>query len=95
VKVIVKVINFLVAKPLNKCLLKVFLQELSALLSEFAFHANGDWLSASKALSWVWELFEEINRIISSNSHYHSFPRLSEVDFKIMLAFMVYLSVSQ
>jgi hypothetical protein len=83
------VINFTVAKPLNKCLLKVLLQELSAPHSELIPHTDVHWLSAGSALSQVWELFEGIKGFISSNSHYHLLTQLYEDDLKITLAFMV------
>jgi hypothetical protein len=74
--VIVKVIDFFVAKPLNMRLLKMLLQELSAPHSELRviLHADVRWLSAGKAFSRIWELFQEIKGLISSSGHYHSFP---------------------
>jgi hypothetical protein len=72
-KVIVQVINFLVAKPPYKGLLKGFYRK-SAPHSELILHADVRWLNAGKALSRACELLEEIKGFISSSRHYHSFP---------------------
>jgi hypothetical protein len=87
--VIAEVINFLVSKPLNKHLLKSILQEFCAPHSELILYADVYWLSTSKVISRVWELTEEMKRLISSSGHYYSFPQVFKDDFKIKLAFMV------
>ncbi|XP_063220238.1 SCAN domain-containing protein 3-like isoform X1 [Bacillus rossius redtenbacheri] len=88
-KVIVKVINFFAAKPLNKCLLRVFLQDLSAPHFDLILHTDVRWLSRGKTISCVWELFEEIKAFISSSGYAPQFPQLYKDDFKVTLAFIV------
>jgi zinc finger BED domain-containing protein 5/7/8/9 len=88
-KLIIKLINFLVSKPLNKRLLKVFLHDLSAPHSELILHADVRWLSRGEAITRVWKVFEEIKAFISANDYVTKFPEIFGDDFKINLAFMV------
>jgi hypothetical protein len=87
--VIVKVIKFIVAKPLNRRLLKVLLHESSAPHSELILYADVPQLSVGKALPWISNLFEEIKEFTSFSGHCHSFRHVFEEFFTITLAFLV------
>jgi hypothetical protein len=65
----VKVIKFSCCKANEQACTTSNLEELSALHPELIIHSDVSWLSASKALSRVWEHNEEIKGFISSDDH--------------------------
>ncbi|XP_076063867.1 general transcription factor II-I repeat domain-containing protein 2A isoform X1 [Oratosquilla oratoria] len=91
--VIVKLINFLMSKPLSRRLLKLLHEEMQSLQNEFVMHVDVCSLSKGKTLSRVWELFDEIKTFLSENFS-GKFPEIYSDDFKIAFSFYVdFLSI--
>lgn len=88
-EVIVKVINFLTSKSLNKRLLRRFLEDVQAPYSELIVHAEVRWLSRGKALSRFLEVFEEVKAFLVERKKDNLFPEIFADDFIIILSFMV------
>lgn len=85
-KVIVNVISFLVAKPVNKCQ-KIFMSDLVVPYMVLILHLDIHWLI--HGVTSVWKIFEETKVYISLNGFITKCPELFQDYFKISIAFIV------
>lgn len=60
-------VNSLVAKPLNKHMLTVHINDLSAAYSELILHMDIHWLSHGDPVTRIWKVFKEVKAYIYSN----------------------------
>uniref|UniRef100_K7G575 DUF4371 domain-containing protein n=1 Tax=Pelodiscus sinensis TaxID=13735 RepID=K7G575_PELSI len=71
-KVVVKIVNSIRARPLQHHLFKSLLNELDATYGELILHADVRWLSQGKVLQRFLELMPEINTFLKSRNEVYS-----------------------
>ena len=86
-KAVVKIVNFIKARPLKARLFQRLCDELGAEHNNLLFYCNARWLSKGKVLLRVYELRNEISKFLKEENHAPATTFEDEV-FLIQLAYL-------
>ena len=89
VKPVVKVVNYIRARGLQRRQFMKFLEETDADHQDLLYHSNVRWLSLGKVCQRVWELKQEIISFLELLEKADDFSELGDTDWLCDLAFAV------
>lgn len=86
--IVVKIVNFIRANPLNHRQFKALLKEYDSNYSDFVLHTDVRWLSKGKVLTRLWDLIEEVKIFLTVKSKKELLKYLETPKFIVLLAFL-------
>ena len=86
--IVVKIVNFIRANPLNHRQFKTLLEEYTSNYSNFVLHTEVRWLSKGKVLARSWDLIKEVKIFLGVKSKRELLDHLEMPVFVARLAFL-------
>ena len=86
--IVVKIVNFIQANPLNHWQFKTLLEEYESNYGDFVLHTDVRWLSKGKVLARFWDLIEEVKIFLRVKSKEELLNYLEMPMFIVRLAFL-------